>query len=62
MRLRQIGLNSSKVFANQGLLEGASTYKLEIGGHDILDKKKKVKFDISTHRSEGLIDYVHTDV
>jgi len=43
-------------------LEDATICKLKIGGHDILDKKTKVKFDTSTHRSEGLLDNVHVDV
>jgi len=43
-------------------LEGASTCKLKIGGHGVLDKKTKVKFGISTHRSEGLLNNVHVNV
>ena len=53
-----------KVFetsAKKGSLEGAFTCNLELGEHDILDKKK-VKFSTSTHRSEGLLDYVHVRV
>ena len=37
-------------------LESAATCNLE-GEHSVLDKKK-VKFSISTHRSEGLLDCV----
>ena len=28
----------------------------------VMDKKTKVKFDITTHRSEGLLDSVHVDI
>jgi len=42
-------------------LEGASTYELKIGGHGVLDKKTKVKFGTSTHRSEGLLNCVHVN-
>jgi len=62
MRLGQVGLNSLEAFANQGLLEGASTCKLKIGGYSVLDNKKKVKFGTSTHHSEGLFDYFHINV
>ena len=31
---------------------------MKIGGHGVLDKKTKVKFGTSTHRSEGLLDYI----
>jgi len=62
MRLRQVGLVSLEAFAKQGLLEGASTCKLEINGHGILEKKTKVKFSTGTHHSHGLLDNVHVDV
>jgi len=51
-----------KVFAKQRLLEGASICKLKFGGHVVMDKKIKVKFGSSTHRSEGLLDYVHINI
>ena len=62
MRLRLVDLNSVEAFANQGLLEGASICKLKISRHDVLYKKTKVKFGASTHRSEGLLDYVHINI
>jgi len=43
-------------------LEGASTCNMKLDGHDILDKKTKVKFGTSTHRSEGLLDCVHVSI
>ena len=30
--------------------------------HCIIGKKTKVKFDITIHRTEGILDYVHTGV
>ena len=47
--------------AKKGSLEGASTCNMELGEHDILDKKK-VKFNITTHHSEGLLDCVHVSI
>ena len=43
-------------------MEGASNCNIELGGHDVLDKKTKVKFGTSTHRSEGLLDCVHVSI
>ena len=62
MMLEQVGLNSFEAFANQELLEGASTCQLKIGEHDVPDKKMKVKFGTSTHCSESLLDYVQINV
>ena len=42
-------------------MEGASTCNLKVGEHDILDKKK-VKFNTTTHHSEGLLDCMHVSV
>jgi len=43
-------------------LEGALTCNLESGECCVMDKKTKVKFDITTHHSEGLLEFVHVDV
>ena len=50
-----------KAFAKQELLESASTCKLKIGGHGVLNKKTKVKFSTSTHHSE-VLNCVHVDI
>jgi len=36
--------------------------QIEIDGYGVLDKKIKVKFGTSTHRSEDLLDYVHINI
>jgi len=50
-----------QALAKKGSLEGASTYNLKFGEHDILDKKK-VKFSTITHHSENLLDCVHVSI
>ena len=42
-------------------MKGASICNMELGEHDVLDKKK-VKFNTTTHRSEGLLDCVHISI
>jgi len=59
MRLRHTGEKSLQALTKKRSLEGAYTCNKELGGHGVLDKKTKVKFDTSTHRSEGLLDCVH---
>jgi len=41
-------------------LKGARTCKLDFCEHRVI--KKKVKFDIATHCTERILDYVHTNV
>jgi len=61
MRLRHRGEKSSQAPVKKGSFEGAFTYNMELGEHDIL-KKKKVKFSTTTHHSEGLLDCVHVNI
>jgi len=62
MRLGHTGEKSLQALAKKGLLEGASTCNMELGGHGVLDKKTKVKFGTSTHCSEGLLNCVHISI
>ena len=61
MRLGHGGEKSLQTPAKKGLLEGASTYNMEVGEYSVL-KKKKVKFSTTTHHSEGLLDCVHVSI
>ena len=54
-----------KVFARfrkEGIIGRCIYLQHELGGHDILDKKTKVKFGTSTHRLEGLLDFIHISI
>jgi len=62
MRLGHIGEKSLQASTKKGSLEDASTCNMELGGHDILDKKTKVKFGTSTYSSEGLLDCFHISI
>ena len=62
MRLGYTGEKSLQAPKKKRSLECASTCNMELGGHDILDKKTKVKFNITTHRSEGLLDCVYASI
>jgi len=62
MRLGYAGEKSLQALAKQGLLKGARTCKLKFCEHCVIGKKTKVKFGTMTHCTEGILDYVHTDV
>ena len=62
MRLGHGGEKSLQTSAKKGSLKGALTCNIELGGHDVLDKKTKVKFNTTTHHSEGLLNYVHISI
>jgi len=62
MRLGHTGEKSLQAFAKQGLLKGVKTCKLDFCEHCVIGKKTKVKFGTATYCTEGILDYVHTDV
>ena len=51
MRLEHTGEKSLQAITKKGSLEGTFTCNIELGGHGVLDKKMKVKFNTSTYRS-----------
>ena len=61
MRLGHGGEKSLQALAKKGSLEGSFTCNMELGEHDVLDKKK-VKFSTTTHQSEGLLDCIHISI
>ena len=62
MRLGHTGEKYLQDLAKQGLLKGAKTCKLEFCEHCIIGKKTNVKFGTAIHRTEGILDYIHTDI
>jgi len=62
MRLGHTGEKSLQALIKQGLLKGASTYKLEFCKHCVIGEKTKVRFGTATYCVEDILDYFHTDV
>ena len=50
------------ILAKRGLLKGAKTCKLEFCEHCVMGKQRRVKFGISIHSTEGILDCIHLDV
>ena len=61
MRLGHRGEKSLQTPVKKESLEGASTCNIELGEHDVLDKKK-MKFGTTTHHYEGLLNCVHVSI
>jgi len=60
--IRYTGEKTFQAPAKKKSLKGTSTCNMKLGGYVVLDKKTKVKFDTTTHHSEGLLDCVHVSV
>ena len=48
--------------AMQGLLKGAKTCKLNFCEKCVLGKQERVKFGTAIHNTEGILDYIHTNI
>ena len=44
------------------LLKGVKMYKLDFCKFYVLGKHNRVQFKIAIHKTEGILDYVHSDV
>ncbi|GJX81498.1 retrovirus-related pol polyprotein from transposon TNT 1-94 [Tanacetum coccineum] len=62
MRLGHAGEKSLNLLIKQGLLKGLSSCKLELYEHCINGKTTRVKFGTTIHKTQGILDYVHSNV
>ena len=62
MRLGHMSEIGLAELSKRGLLDGQSIGKLKFCEHCIFGKHKRVKFNTSTHTTEGILDYVHSDL
>ena len=62
MRFGHAGEKSLQTLAMQGLLKGAKTCKLDFCEQCVMGKQTRVKFGTTIHNTEGILDYIHTDV
>ena len=46
----------------RNLLKGIKTCKLDFCKYCVFRKRNKVQFKTATRKTEGVLDYVHTDV
>ena len=62
MQLGHMGERRIMKLHNRKLLKGVKTCKLEFCKHCVLEKQNKVQFKTTIHKTEGVLDYVHTFV
>ncbi|GJX90903.1 retrovirus-related pol polyprotein from transposon TNT 1-94 [Tanacetum coccineum] len=62
MRLGHAGEKSLNLLIKQGLLKGLSSCKLDLCEHCINGKTTRVKFGAAIHKTQGILDYVYSDV
>ena len=62
MRLGHAGEKSLRLLINQGLFKGIKPCKLDFCEYCTKGKQTRLKFGTAIHNTEGILDYVHTDV
>ena len=62
MRLGHMSEIGLAELSKRGLLGGHSIGKLKFYEHCVFGKHKRVRFHTSVHTTEGILDYVHSDL
>jgi len=62
MRLGHMGERGMLERHKRNLLKGVKTCKLEFCKFCVLGKQSRVHFKSATHKTKGVLDYIHSDV
>jgi len=62
MRLGHMSEKGMHLLSKQGSLGKQGISKLEFCKHCVFGKQKKVSFSTATHRTKGILDYIHSDL
>ena len=62
MRLGHMSQKGLELLSKRGLLCGQSISKVEFCEHCVLGKQKRITFGTVIHRTQGTLDYIHSDV
>ena len=62
MRLGHMSQKGLELLSKRGLLCGQSISKVKFCEHCVLGKQKRITFGTSIHRTQGTLDYIHSDV
>ena len=62
MLLRHLGEHGMMELHKKKLLKGIKICKLEFCKYCVFGKQNKVQFKTVTHKTEGILDYVHIDI
>ena len=62
MRLGHMSEKGMTLLSKQGRLGSVGTSKLSFCDHCVLGKQKRVSFSTAQHRTQGVLDYIHSDL
>jgi hypothetical protein len=62
MRLRHISERGMRELHKRNLLTGIKSCKLDFCKYCIMGKQCRVRFKTATHKTKGILDYVHSDI
>ena len=62
MRLGHMSEKGMHLLSKQGILGNQGIDKLEFCEHCVFGKQKRVSFSTATHRTKGILDYIHSDL
>ena len=62
MRLGHMSDKGMAILSKKGCLGSAGTNKLDFCDHCIFGKQKRVSFSKAKHHTQGILDYIHSDL
>ncbi|KAH0650222.1 hypothetical protein KY284_030134 [Solanum tuberosum] len=62
MRLGDMSARGLEILSNGNLLNSEKISTLEFYEHCVLGKQKNVSFNTGKHKTEGVLDYIHSDL
>lgn len=62
MRLGHMSEKWMTILSKKGCLGSAGTGKLDFCDHCIFEKRKRVSFSKAKHRTQGIFDYIYSDL
>ena len=62
MQLGHMSEKGMTILSKKGCLGSAGIGKLEFFEHYVLGKQKKVSFSTAKYRTQGILDYIHSDL
>ena len=62
MRLRHMSEHGMRELQKRNLLVGVKSCKLDFCKYCIMGKQCRIRFKTTTHKTKGILDYVHSDI
>ena len=62
MRLRHMSERGMRELQKRNLLAGVKSCKLDFYKYCVTGKQCRMRFKTAMHKTEGILDYVHSDI